>query len=67
MRSLVLHPDIPGRDLKRTPKNALDEAVSLASALDEIEVIAARIVRLPKPHSGLLFGKIGRASCRERV
>jgi GTP-binding protein HflX len=56
MRSLVLHPDIPGRDLKRSPANALDEAIALARALDGVEVAAARIVRLVKPHSGLLFG-----------
>jgi GTP-binding protein HflX len=67
MRSLVLHPDIPGRDLKRAPGNALDEAVSLASALDEIEVIGARIVRLPKPHSGLLFGTGKVAELKEQI
>ncbi|MCB1367392.1 MAG: GTPase HflX [Rhodobacteraceae bacterium] len=55
MRSLVLHPDIPKRDTRRLPANALDEAVALAAAL-ELEVIAAQVVRLPKAHAGLLFG-----------
>ncbi|MBZ0129973.1 MAG: GTPase HflX [Rhodobacteraceae bacterium] len=55
MRSLVLHPDIPKRDTRRLPANALDEAVALAAAL-ELEVVAAQVVRLPKAHAGLLFG-----------
>ena len=56
MRSLVLHPDIPGRNIKRSPRNALDEATALAHALEAIEVVGAQVVRLPKPHAGLLFG-----------
>lgn len=55
MRSLVLHPDIPKRETRRLPTNALEEAVSLAVALD-LEVVAAQVVRLPKAHAGLLFG-----------
>lgn len=56
MRSLVLHPVIAARSGHRTPENALAEAVSLACALD-LEVVDARIIRLPKAHAGLLFGK----------
>lgn len=55
MRSLVLHPDISRKDKRRAPENALAEAVSLANALD-LEVIDARVVRLPKTHAGLMFG-----------
>lgn len=55
MRSLVLHPDFAKRNTRRTPKNALAEAVSLARAL-ELEVIDQHVVRLPKAHAGMLFG-----------
>ncbi|WGH78679.1 GTPase HflX [Jannaschia ovalis] len=40
----------------RAPKLALEEAVSLAHALPGLEVAGAEVVRLPKPHPGLLFG-----------
>ena len=56
MKSLVLHPDIPARDTRRAPENALAEAVSLAAALDDLDIIDARVVRLPKAHAGMLFG-----------
>jgi len=55
MRSLVLHPDIARRDTRRSPENALAEAVSLAEAL-ELDVVGADVIRLPKAHAGLLFG-----------
>jgi len=55
MRSLILHPDYSKRDTRRTPQNALDEAVSLARAL-ALTIIDSRVVRLPKAHAGLLFG-----------
>jgi GTP-binding protein HflX len=44
--------DRSGRD----PREALAEAVSLAHALPGLDVVGAEIVRLPKPHPGLLFG-----------
>jgi len=56
MRSLVLHPDISNRETRRTPENALEEAVSLARALD-LEIVDARVIRLQKAQAGLLFGK----------
>jgi len=55
MRSYVLHPDFSKRDSRRQPQNALAEAVSLAHAL-ELDVVGAKVVRLPKAHAGLLFG-----------
>jgi GTPase len=55
MRCLVLHPDI-GRSTGRAPENALAEAVSLAQALS-LELVDARIIRLPKAQAGMLFGK----------
>jgi len=56
MRCLVLHPHIAGHHGRRSPENALDEAVSLACALD-LDVVASHVVRLQRAHPGLLFGK----------
>jgi len=36
---------------------ALEEAVALAAALPDIEVVGSTSVRLPKRHAGMLFGK----------
>ncbi|TFL16749.1 GTPase HflX [Jannaschia formosa] len=44
--------DRSGRD----PRLALEEAVSLAHALPGLEVVGSAVVRLPKPHPGMLFG-----------
>ena len=55
--ALVLHPDIKGGDVRRDPNLALDEAVALASALPGLELIGADVVRLARPHPGMLFGK----------
>jgi len=56
LKTLVLHPDIPSRDTRRDPEAALAEAVSLASALEDLEIVDSRVVRLPKAQAGLLFG-----------
>ncbi|WP_095589742.1 GTPase HflX [Actibacterium ureilyticum] len=55
-RAWVLHPDITTDRQRRAAGPALDEAVSLAAALPEIEVIGAEIVPLPKVRPGYLFG-----------
>ncbi|OAN70014.1 GTPase HflX [Jannaschia sp. EhC01] len=57
MRSLVLHPDIKSDRTRRAPEFALDEAVALAAALPDLEVVDAQSVRLPRAQPGLLFGK----------
>jgi GTP-binding protein HflX len=56
-RVWVLHPDIKTEHERRPAKPALAEAVALAAALSELDVIGADIVSLPKPHAGMLFGK----------
>ena len=56
-RALVLHPDIQGSDTRREPGFALEEAVSLASALPGLDLVGSDIVRLARPHPGMLFGK----------
>ncbi|MEM9754628.1 MAG: GTPase HflX [Pseudomonadota bacterium] len=55
-RALVLHPDIDGANGAREPAHALDEAVALAAALPGLDLAGAHIVRLPRPHPGMLFG-----------
>ncbi len=55
-RAWVLHPDIRTEEHRRDPERALEEAVALAAALPDLDVIGAEIVRLPKPHAGYLFG-----------
>ncbi|WP_298677632.1 GTPase HflX [uncultured Lentibacter sp.] len=56
-RAWVLHPDIIRKDAQiRTAAHALDEAVALAEAMPGLEIVGAEVVRLKKPHPGLLFG-----------
>jgi GTP-binding protein HflX len=55
-RAWVLHPDIKSDRDRRDAAMALDEAVSLAHALPELEVVGADVVSLPKPQPGMLFG-----------
>ena len=55
-RAWVLHPDIP-KTQRRDPALALDEAISLAHALPELDVLGGDVVRLARPHPGMLFGK----------
>ena len=55
-RAWVLHPDITGAEKRREASFALEEAVSLAAALPELEVVGSNTVRLARPHPGMLFG-----------
>jgi len=55
-RAYVLHPEIKSVRHRRLPEHALAEAVSLADAMPELEVVGAEVVRLPKVQPGLLFG-----------
>ncbi len=57
MRALVLHPDLKSDRTRRAPEFALQEAVALAAALPNLEVVGADIVRLQRALPGLLFGK----------
>ena len=56
-RTWVIHPDIRNARAERDPARALDEAVALGDALPGLEIVGAEIVRLARPHPGLLFGK----------
>lgn len=56
-RAWVLHPDLKTDHSRRDAGPALEEAVALAAALPDLEVVGATSVRLPKIHAGMLFGK----------
>lgn len=55
-RAWVLHPDIKSEQKRRDSAAALQEAISLAIALPDLDVIGSDVVRLPKAHPGHLFG-----------
>ena len=55
-RAYVLHPDILTDRDRRDAVSRLSEAVSLASALPELEVVGSQVVRVQKPQPGYLFG-----------
>lgn len=57
IRAWVLHPDIKSNAGRRPAEPALQEGVALAEALPDLDVIGSNVVRLPKAHSGHLFGK----------
>ncbi len=56
-RAWIVHPDIVSDGRGRDPELALQEAVALAEALPDLDVVGAEIVRLRKPDAGRLFGK----------
>ncbi|WP_299946382.1 GTPase HflX [uncultured Ruegeria sp.] len=55
-RAWVLHPEIKSDEQRRVPEPALAEAVALAAALPDLDVVGSEIVRLPRAQAGLLFG-----------
>ncbi len=55
-RAFVLHPEIKSDRDRRNADAALEEGVSLARALPELDVVGAQVVSLPKVHAGMLFG-----------
>ncbi len=55
-RAWVLHPDIKSDRDRRDADMALDEAVALAVALPDLEVVGQEVVPLARVHPGMLFG-----------
>ncbi len=55
-RAWVLHPDVTSDRGRRDPQARLEEAVSLAAALPDLDVIGETLVKLPRIHPGMLFG-----------
>ncbi|MGX0876803.1 GTP-binding protein HflX [Roseovarius sp. MBR-154] len=66
-RAWVIHPEIVAAGSARDPELALEEAVSLAHALPDLEVVGAQVVRLRKPDAGRLFGKGKREELKEAI
>ena len=66
-RAWVIHPEIVGAERARDPELALEEAVSLAHALPDLEVVGAQVVRLRQPDAGRLFGKGKREELKEAI
>ena len=66
-RAFVLHPDIRSDRFRRPAGPALEEAVALAAALPDLEVVGAETVGLPKAQPGLLFGKGKIAELKARI
>ena len=56
MRAFVLHPDLKSDRRRRLPEHGLAEAVSLAAALPDMDVVGSEVIRLPRLQPGLLFG-----------
>ncbi|MDC0737122.1 GTPase HflX [Cognatishimia sp. SS12] len=55
-RAWVLRPELKAADPRREASFALEEAISLAAALPNLDVIGADIVKLQKLQPGKLFG-----------
>ncbi|KIC42881.1 GTPase HflX [Ruegeria sp. ANG-R] len=55
-RAWVLHPEIKSDEQRRVPEPALEEAVALAAALPDLDVIGSEAVRLQRAQAGYLFG-----------
>ncbi len=55
-RAWVIHPEVKSNPDRRAAEPALEEGVSLAAALPDLEVVGAGVVPLPKVHPGKLFG-----------
>ncbi|HBQ35622.1 MAG TPA: GTPase HflX [Rhodobacteraceae bacterium] len=56
-RAWVLHPELKFDNARRAPEPALAEAVALANAMPEMEILGADIVQLRSVRAGVLFGK----------
>ncbi len=55
-RAVVLHADIRSRHSRRLPEHGLAEAVSLAAALPNMEVVWSQVIKVSKTLPGTLFG-----------
>jgi GTP-binding protein HflX len=66
-RAWVLHPDIKNDPERRNAQMALEEAVSLARALPDLQVAGSEVVPLPKPQPGQLFGTGKVEELRQRL
>jgi len=56
MRAYVLHPGLRADRERRLPEHGLAEAVALAAALPDMEVVGSEVVRVGRIAPGMLFG-----------
>jgi GTP-binding protein HflX len=66
-RAFVLHPEIRTDPDRRAPKPALEEAISLARALPQLDVVGADVVPLRQVSAGMLFGSGKIEELKERI
>ncbi|MDX1822897.1 MAG: GTPase HflX [Paracoccaceae bacterium] len=66
-RAWVLHPELKSEQDRRSPEHKLEEAVALADALPDLQVVGADVVRLQRPHPGMLFGKGKIAELKDKM
>jgi GTPase len=57
MRAYVLHPEFQSDSGRRDPQAALEEAVALAHALPDLDVVGGEVVKLRQPRRGSCSGK----------
>ncbi len=67
LRAFVLHPDTLSDKNRPEPTAALEEAVSLAMALPDLEVALSQVVRLPAAKPGRLFGTGKLAELKDQI
>ena len=63
----VIHLHVKSDPDARAPDPALDEAVALGAALPGLAVLGGEVVKLPRRHPGMLFGKGKIAELKERL
>ena len=66
-RAWVVHPDIRSNQDRRDPHAALAEAVSLAHALPQLDVVGSEIVPLRQVNAGMLFGSGKISEIKEKL
>ena len=67
MRAWVLHPEIKSAKARRLPEHALAEAMSLARALPDLDLVGGEVVRLARMQPGMLFGSGKVAEIKARL
>ncbi|HMS96962.1 MAG TPA: GTPase HflX, partial [Tabrizicola sp.] len=65
-RAYVIHPALKSSASRRLPEHGLAEAVALAAALPELDVLGADVVRLSRIAPGTLLGSGKVAELKER-
>ncbi len=67
MRAYVLHPDLKADRDRRMPEHGLAEAVALAAALPDMDVVGSEVVRVGRMAPATLFGSGKVADLKARL